>query len=74
MVSYGEWTQHRRSSKQGSGLQKRLVVEAIIMGAVNLLPPISLISVVLLDAVLLIVVVFPFLYIFFFRPMSLNIT
>lgn len=50
------------------------LVEAIIMGAVNLLPPISLISVVLLDAVLLIVVVFPFLYIFFFRPMSLNIT
>jgi PAS domain-containing protein len=50
------------------------LVEAIIMGAVNLLPPVSLISVVLLDAVLLIVVVFPFLYIFFFRPMSLNIT
>ena len=50
------------------------LVEAIIMGAVNLLPPISLISVVLLDAVLLIIVVFPFLYIFFFRPMSLNIS
>jgi len=49
------------------------LVEAIIMGAVNLLPPISLISVVLLDAVLLIIVVFPFLYTFLFRPMQQNI-
>ena len=43
------------------------------MGAVQLLPPISFFLVTLLDAFLLIIVVFPFLYIFFFRPMTLNI-
>jgi PAS domain S-box-containing protein len=49
------------------------LVEAIIMVAVSLLPPVSILSLVLFDAFLLIVVVFPFLYIFFFRPMRLNI-
>jgi PAS domain S-box-containing protein len=49
------------------------LVEAIIMVAVSLLPPVSIISLVLFDAILLIIVVFPFLYTFFFRPMRLNI-
>ena len=49
------------------------LVEAIIMGVFSLLPQMSMISLVLFDAFLLIIVVFPFLYLFYYRPMRTNI-